>query len=63
MKLDWILGKKLIKLGFHLTEEEDFLYLTCNGEQAAVFASSSATVQGIQQAAEAWLQEHDKEPG
>lgn len=61
MKLDWILDKNLLQLGFELKEEEDFLYLTCKGEQVAVFATWNATVQAINQAAQAWLQDHERE--
>jgi len=63
MKLDWILGKKLIKLGFELKEEEDFVCLRHGAYTVATFASCAATVKEIKRAAQAWLKEHKTNSG
>ena len=58
MNLDAILGENLLELGFTLEEDEDLIYLKCNGEQVTIFPSWTATVREIKDAARAWLKEH-----
>ena len=59
MKLDVILGENLLELGFTLYEDEDLIYLKCNGEEVTVFAFWTVTVREIKDAARAWLKEHE----
>lgn len=59
MNLDGILGENLQELGFTLEEHEDILDLKCHGEQVAAFATWTATVKDIRDAAQAWLKEHE----
>jgi len=60
MGVSGILGLNLLKLGFELKEEEDFVYLEHRGHVVAVFASCAGTVKEIKRAARAWLREHEK---
>lgn len=60
MNLDVILGENLLELGFEINEEEDLIYLKHKGELVAVFASWTATVKEIKDAARDWLGEHNE---
>lgn len=58
MRLDGILDPELERLGRYLEEEEDLIYLKRGEEILAVFATWTATIKDIKQAARAWLKEH-----
>lgn len=58
MKRDLSLGGNLIRRGFRLEDDEDFVQLWHRGKLVATWYTSTATLDLIKQAARAWLKEH-----